>query len=105
MLLMLRLQPCFGHDLSSGVRCLPTTAITTQGVAGIAIHVVEAILVGRLGELLSPVRVLQMKPDLISKIAAESRFQRGRTVRLSGCTRRELCTISLWHSFRGQTLT
>lgn len=41
-------------------------------IENFAIHVVEALLVGRLGELLSPARVLQVKPDLISKIAAES---------------------------------
>jgi hypothetical protein len=48
-------------------------------IDNVAIQVVEAILVGNLGELLSPALVLQMKPDLISNMAAESsenRFQR-----------------------------
>jgi hypothetical protein len=41
-------------------------------VDNVAVQVVEALLVGRLGELLSPACVLQMKPDLINKIAADS---------------------------------
>lgn len=48
-------------------------------IDNVAIQVVEAILLRKLGELLSPALVLQMKPDLISKMAAESldnRFQR-----------------------------
>lgn len=48
-------------------------------IDNVAVQVVETVLVGGLGELLSPARVLQMKPDQVSMIAAESsnaRFQR-----------------------------
>jgi len=41
-------------------------------VDSIAIQAVETQLVGKLGDLLSPARIIQMKPDLVSKIAAES---------------------------------
>jgi hypothetical protein len=41
-------------------------------VDNIAIQVVETLLVGKLGDLLSPARVVQMKPDVVGKIAAES---------------------------------
>lgn len=48
-------------------------------IDNVAIYIIEALLVTTLEELFPPARVLQMKPDLISKITAESsdnRFQR-----------------------------
>ena len=53
-------------------------------IDNIANQAVETQLVGKLGELLSPARVIQMKPDLVGKIAAESsdnRLQRERLTR------------------------
>lgn len=37
----------------------------------IATQAVETQLVGRLRDLLSPARIIQMKPELVGKIAAE----------------------------------
>lgn len=53
-------------------------------VDSIAIQAIETQLLGKLGDLLSPARVVQMKSDMINKIAAESsesRLQRERMTR------------------------
>ena len=53
-------------------------------IDNIATQAVETLLVGKLGDLLSPARIIQMKPDLVSKIAAESsdnRLQREQLTR------------------------
>jgi hypothetical protein len=53
-------------------------------VDSIATQAVETQLVGRLRDLLSPARIIQMKPELVSKIAAESfnnRLQREQLTR------------------------
>lgn len=53
-------------------------------IDNIATQAVETLLVGKLGDLLSPARIIQMKPDLVGKIAAESsdnRLQRERLTR------------------------
>jgi len=41
-------------------------------IDNIATQAVENQLVGKLGDLLSPARIIQMKPDLVGRIAAES---------------------------------
>jgi len=41
-------------------------------VDNVTTQAVETLLVGRLRDLLSPARIIQMKPDLVDKIAAES---------------------------------
>lgn len=41
-------------------------------IDNIATQAVETLLVGKLGDLLSPACIMKMKPDLVSKIAAES---------------------------------
>ncbi|CZT51083.1 related to vacuolar sorting protein VPS1, dynamin, and related proteins [Rhynchosporium secalis] len=53
-------------------------------IDSIAIQAIETQLLGKLGDLLSPARVVQMKSDMINKIAAESsesRLQRERMMR------------------------
>lgn len=53
-------------------------------IDNIATQAVETLLVGKLGDLFSPARIIQMKPDLVGKIAAESsdnRLQRERLTR------------------------
>ena len=59
--------------------CISTMAlIRTSKVAmksiidNVATQAVETLLVGKLGDLLSPARIVQMKPDIVAKIAAES---------------------------------
>ena len=51
-------------------------------IDNIATQAVETQLVGKLGDLLSPARVIQMKPDLVSRIAAESLDNRSLRERL-----------------------
>jgi hypothetical protein len=41
-------------------------------IDNIATQAVETQLVRKLGDLLSPARIMQMKPDLVGKIASES---------------------------------
>jgi hypothetical protein len=53
-------------------------------VDSIATQAVETQLVERLRDLLSPARIIQMKPELVAKIAAESvnnRLQREQLTR------------------------
>jgi hypothetical protein len=53
-------------------------------VDSIATQAVETQLVERLRDLLSPARIMQMKPELVGKIAAESvnnRLQREQLTR------------------------
>ena len=40
-------------------------------IDNIAIYVVERTLVISLGDMLSPARILQMEPELVSRVAAE----------------------------------
>jgi hypothetical protein len=58
--------------------------VTTQAV--------ETLLVGKLGDLLSPARIIQMKPDLVAKIAAESSDNRLQRERLT----RKLVILKAW---------
>lgn len=52
-------------------------------VDNIATQAVEAQLVGKLGDLLSPARIMQMKPDMVSKIATETLDSRLRREQLT----------------------
>jgi hypothetical protein len=52
-------------------------------IDNIATQAVETLLVGKLGDLLSPACIMEMKPDLVSKIAAESSDKRSRRERLT----------------------
>ena len=52
-------------------------------VDNIAIQAIETQLLGELGDLLSPARVVQMKADMINKIAAESSDSRSQRERMT----------------------
>lgn len=52
-------------------------------IDNIATQTVETQLVQKLGDLLSPARIIQMKPDLVGRIAAESSDNRSRREQLT----------------------
>jgi hypothetical protein len=64
---------------------MPTDKVAMKLIIdNIASQAVETQLVGKLGDLLSSARVIQMEPNLVSRIAAESpdnRLQRERLTR------------------------
>ena len=41
-------------------------------IDNVAIQAIETLLIRKLGDLLSPARIMQMRPDVVGKIAAES---------------------------------
>jgi hypothetical protein len=52
---------------------MPTNKVTMKLIINnIISQAVETQLVGKLGDLLSPACVIQMEPNLVSRIAAES---------------------------------
>jgi hypothetical protein len=52
-------------------------------VDSIATQAVETQLIGKLRDLLSPARIIQMKPELVGKIAAESLNNRSQREQLT----------------------
>ena len=52
-------------------------------INNIAIQAVKTLLIGKLGNLLSPARIMQMKPDVVGRIAAESSENRQQRERLT----------------------
>ncbi|KIN00060.1 hypothetical protein OIDMADRAFT_55950 [Oidiodendron maius Zn] len=64
--------------------CRYTKGYKESMIENIAIQAVEIILIGKLGDLLSPASIMQMKPEVLGKVAAESsdnRLQRERLTR------------------------